>query len=79
MCHTSQPPRRDLYEIATELGTSDGPFFMPKSGRRWKYQGAETHYGYTYHLWQNELTERKYAWEVEAYRHALTKETTHAK
>lgn len=35
MCSgTSQPPRRDLYDLATELGTSNGPFFMPsKPGR----------------------------------------------
>jgi hypothetical protein len=75
MSLTSAPPRRDLYELSTELRTSDGPFFVPKSGRRWKYQGTETHYGYTYHLWQNELTERKYAWDVATYRKATTKET----
>ena len=77
MCQTSQPPRRDLYEIQAELTADKGGFIVPKkpSGRRWKYRGTETHYGYTYHLWQNELTQRKHAWEVGTYRQATTKET----
>jgi hypothetical protein len=41
MCHTSQPPRRDLYEIATELGTSNGPSFLPNSRPRIRI-GAST-------------------------------------
>ena len=48
---------------------------MPKSGRRWRYLGPETHYGYTYHIWQNDLTKRKFAWDVETYRSELTRET----
>ncbi|MDT0171046.1 hypothetical protein [Pseudarthrobacter sp. BRE9] len=51
---------------------------MPESDRRWTYQGIETHYGYTYHLWENAATKRKYAWEVETYRHAATKEAASA-
>lgn len=43
-----------------------------KKSRRWKYQGTEVHHGFTYHLWQNELTGRKYAWEAETYRAQLT-------
>lgn len=38
-----------------------------KKARRWHYRGVETHYGYRYHLWQNELTQRKFAWETETY------------
>lgn len=76
MCNpTKQPPRHDLYAILTELGTRKVPTFLPESERRWTYQGTETHYGYTYHLWQNAATKRKYAWEVRQYRDALTKET----
>lgn len=43
-----------------------------KKSRRWKYQGTEVHYGYKYHLWQNELTGRKFAWEAETYQLQLT-------
>lgn len=76
MCNpTSQPPRRDLYELETSMRTADnGPSFLPESDRKWAYIGTETHYGYTYHLWQNAATKRRYAWEVETYR-AATKET----
>lgn len=78
MCNpTSQPPRRELYELEQTLTADNGGFLVAESDRRWKYQGTETHYGYTYHLWQNAATKRKYAWEVETYR-AATKETTHA-
>lgn len=76
MCNpTMQPPRRDLYELETSLTADKGGFLLPGSDRRWSYLGTETHYGYTYHLWQNAATKRRYAWEVEAYRHAAIKET----
>lgn len=39
-----------------------------KKARRWKYLGTEVHYGSQYHLWENGLTKRRYAWEVETYR-----------
>lgn len=42
-----------------------------RKSRRWTYRGAETHYGYTYYLWENELTGRKFAWEVDQYRAQL--------
>jgi len=78
-----QPPRRELYELGqtllvdSENSTADkGGFFMPKSDRRWHYLGPETHYGYTYHIWENDLTKGRYAWEVTAYRDAAIKETT---
>ena len=75
MCNpTSQPPRRDLYELETNLTADTGGFLVPDPARRWVYQGIEKHYGYTYHLWQNVSTQKKYAWETEAYR-AATKET----
>ena len=74
MCRTSEPPRRDMYELTTELGTRKVPFLLPESGRRWNYLGPETHYGYAYHIWENALTKARFAWEVTAYRTA-TKET----
>lgn len=84
MCRTSAPPRRDLYELGQSL-TADpakstttedpqGSFSLPSPGRRWAYLGTETHYGYTYHLWQNEATKKRFAWDVNKYRHATTKE-----
>lgn len=39
-----------------------------KKSRHWEYKGVETHYGMQYHLWENELTNRKFAWPVELYR-----------
>ena len=63
-----------MYELTTELGTRKVPSFLPESGRRWNYLGPETHYGYAYHIWENELTKGRFAWEVTAYRTA-TKET----
>jgi len=75
MCNpTKQPPRRDMYELETSLAADKGGFLLPGNGRYWAYQGTETHYGYTYHLWENEGSKRKYAWEVSQYRDALTKE-----
>jgi hypothetical protein len=53
---------------------NNGPFLLPESARKWAYIGTETHYGYTYHLWQNAATKRRYAWEVQTYR-AATRET----
>ena len=76
MCRTSEPPRRDMYELTTELGTRKVPSFLPESGRRWNYIGPEEHYGYTYYIWENELTHRKFAWEVEEYRRATAWEVT---
>ena len=59
----------------TETSTADkGGFFMA-GDRRWKYIGAETHYGYRYHLWENAVTKRRFAWEANAYRRETTKET----
>jgi len=85
MCRTSAPPRRELYEITQTLTAESqesaangseptGSSFLPESGRRWNYLGPETHYGYAYHIWENELTKGRFAWEVTAYRTA-TKET----
>ena len=76
MCNpTKQPPRRDMYELQEELAADKGGFLLPESDRRWAYLGTETHYGYTYHLWQNAATKRRYAWEVGTYRQAAIKET----
>ena len=78
MCNpTKQPPRRELYELGTQLTANTGGFLVPDPARRWVYQGTETHYGYTYHLWQNVSTQKKFAWETEAYK-AATKETASA-
>lgn len=30
MCRTSEPPRRDMYELTTELGTRKVPSFLPR-------------------------------------------------
>ena len=63
-----------MYELETTMRTGNGPFLLPDPARKWAYIGTETHYGYTYHLWQNAATKRRYAWEVQTYR-AATKET----
>ena len=34
MCRTSAPPRRDMYEIETELGTHEVPFLLPAARPR---------------------------------------------
>ena len=31
MCRTSAPPRRDLYELETELAANEGGFFVAKT------------------------------------------------
>lgn len=75
MCNpTSQPPRRELYELEQTLTADNGGFLVPDPARRWVYIGPETHYGYTYHIWENADTKSRYAWEVAKYR-AATKET----
>lgn len=33
MSHTAQPPRREMYELETNLGTHAVPSFLPKPGR----------------------------------------------
>ena len=33
MCRTSEPPRRDMYELTTELGTRKVPSFLPANRR----------------------------------------------
>lgn len=39
-----------------------------RKSRRWRYRGVEIHYGYRYHLWENDLTGRKAAIQDEKYR-----------
>jgi hypothetical protein len=34
MCRTSSPPRRDLYELSTELAADKGGFFVPENRPR---------------------------------------------
>ena len=38
-----------------------------KASRRWRYLGAEVHYGYRYHIWEHQLTGRRWAIEGERY------------
>ena len=33
MCRTSEPPRRDMYELTTELAADKGGFFVPANRR----------------------------------------------
>lgn len=39
-----------------------------EDGRRWKFVGAEVHYGIRYYIWRNEVTGRRHVWPVDEYR-----------
>lgn len=38
-----------------------------KASRRWRYLGVEDHYGDKYHIWEHQLTGRRFAWLVDGY------------
>jgi hypothetical protein len=38
-----------------------------RASRRWRYLGTETHFGEAYHLWEHQLTGRKFAWLARTY------------
>lgn len=70
-CNCGYDPRIVLEENFDWTDAARAVVAHVKRSRRWKYLGAETHYGYWYHVWENELSKRRYAWPVEHYRATL--------
>jgi hypothetical protein len=63
--------RLHLVARCTTCGREGTPHVMlkhMKASRRWRYLGVEVHHWEGYHLWEHQLTGRRYAWPVDKYR-----------
>lgn len=71
--HIEAVPRGTSYEViatCTHCGISGEPSTLLrhiKASRRWRYLGVEVVAGEAYHMWEHQLTGRRYAWLITQY------------